>query len=236
VTIGERRKDPRRQLSMPVRVQGTDSDGSPWEEMTTCEDVSSGGCAFNLRHPVLTGQVLFLSLPLPKDYRRYALADPSYKSYALVRGLAMAGVGVGRISVMFLGKNPPKGYEENPGGRYLLATDPKPAPKERRQFRRIEVVLALRLRRYDAASGTLQEEQTLTENLSRGGARVQTGMAVSKGEILFVEDPRGAYSARAQIQNLFIGKDGIPRLNLRFLNGGAPDRLIQAAGFTEADS
>jgi hypothetical protein len=236
VRIGEQRKDPRRKLSMPVRVQGTDTDGSPWEEMTTCEDVSSGGCAFNLRHPVLNGQVLFLSLPLPKDYRRYSLADPSYHSYALVRGLTMAGVGMGRVGVMFLGKNPPKGYEENPGGRYFLATDPKPAAKERRHFRRLDVVLTLRLRRYDPIGGTLQEEQTVTENLSRGGLRVQTGMAVSKGEILFVEDLRGAYSARAQIQNLFIGKDGVPRLNLRFLNGGAPERLIQAAGFTEADS
>ena len=225
---------------MPVRVQGSDADGSPWEEMTTCEDVSSGGCAFNLRHPVVAGQVLFLSLPLPKDYRRYALADPSYKSYALVRGLSMAGVGMGRIGVMFLGKHPPKGYEEDPGGRYFLATDPKPETrtekKERRHFRRLEVVLTLRLRRYDPMGGTLQEEQTVTENLSRGGLLVQTSMAVSKGEILFVEDLKGSYSTRAQIQNVFIGKDGVPRLNLRFLNGGAPDRLIQAAGFTEADS
>jgi hypothetical protein len=150
--------------------------------------------------------------------------------------MSLAGVGVGRVSVMFLGKNPPKGYEENPGGRYLLPTDPKPEKKERRQFRRLDVVLTLRLRRYDPIGGTLQEEQTMTENLSRGGLRVQTGMAVSKGEIVFVEDPKGSFSTRAQIQHLFIGKDGIPRLNLRFLNGGAPERLILAAGLTEADS
>jgi PilZ domain len=235
VTIGERRKDTRKKMTMPVRVQGFDGDGSAWEEMTTCEDVSSGGCAFNLRHPILIGQVLFLSVPLPKDYRRYALSEASYKTYALVRGMSIAGVGVGRVGVMFLGRNPPKGYEDNPGGRYLLPTDPKPTAKERRHYRRLEVVVTLRLRRYDAIGGTLQEEQTVTENLSRGGLRVQTGMAVSKGEILFVEDPRGAFSTRAEIRNVFIGKDGIPRLNLRFLNGGAPERLIQATGLSEAD-
>ena len=241
MTIGERRKDPRRNLSAPVRVQGYDSDGSSWEEMTQCEDVSDGGCSFTLRHPIMTGQVVLLSLPLPKNYRKYAISDPYYKTYALVRGAVIVGVGVGRVGVMFLGKNPPKGYEANPGQLYLLPTDPKPASgshpaaKERRQFRRLDVVLTLRLRRYDPMGGTLQEEETSTENLSRGGLRVRTGLPVSKGDILFVEDPGGAFSTRAQIQNLFIGKDGVPRLNLRFLNGGAPEKLIRAAGLTQAE-
>jgi hypothetical protein len=51
-------------------------------------------------------------------------------------------------------------------------------------------------------------------------------MAVSKGEVLMVEEVSGPFRTRAEIRNLFIGKDGIPRLNLCFLDGILPDRIL----------
>jgi hypothetical protein len=221
-------------LSVPVRVIGHAPDGTQWEEMTTCEDASHGGASFNLMHSSFPGQVLQLSLPLPKNFRRYALADASYTTYALVRSV-LAAWPAARVGVMFLGKEPPKGYEENKGGRYLLPTDPRPAPKERRRQKRVEVFVNLRLRVVDPAGRTVKEEQTVTENLSRGGARVMTGLPVSKGERVVVEDLAGSFRANAEIANVYIGKDGVPRLNLHFLNGGAPAALIAAAGLSTAD-
>ena len=230
----ERRKDSRMKLSLPVRVQGHTQEGVAWEEMTTCADTSHGGASFNLKHPCFPGQVIFLSLPLPKNFRSYSLSDASYNTYALVRSV-MTAWPAGRIGVMFLGRTAPKGYDQNPGGRYLLPNDPKPAPKERRKAKRVDVFVNLKLRLVDSEGRTLREEQTVTENLSRGGLRVMTGLPVSKGERVIVEDLAGTFHAPAEIRNLYIGKDGVPRLNLFFLNGGTPEALIAAAGIGSSD-
>jgi hypothetical protein len=159
------------------------------------------------------------------------VAEPSYRVFALVRSVGTGPLPV-RVGVLFLGRTPPRGYEQNPGGRYLLPTDPPPAspPRERRQHQRHEVFLNLTLRRQDPATGAVQEERTVTENLSRGGARVLTSLAVAKGEVLALEGLEGAVKTRVEIRNLYIGHDGVPRLNLQFLDGRGPEPLLAAAG------
>jgi hypothetical protein len=202
--------------------------------MTTCEDASHGGASFTLKHASFPGQVFHLSLPLPKNFRAYALSEASYNTYALVRSILYAKPAA-RVGVMFLGRTPPKGFEQNPGGRYLLPTDPRPAPKDRRKLKRVDVFVNLRLSVVDPAGRTLREEQTVTENVSRAGARVLSSLPLAKGEHVMLEDLAGTFKAPAEIRNLYIGKDGVPRLNLHFLDGGAPSALMAAAGLSASD-
>jgi len=91
--------------------------------MSTIGDASSGGACFCLKHPVTFGQVLLLSLPIPKNFRQYDLSEPSYRTYALVRNLAPLG-DTYRVGVLFLGKNPPRDFEKSPSGLYLLPKYP----------------------------------------------------------------------------------------------------------------
>ena len=219
------RKDPRMSLRIPVKVDGFDVAGHPWQEMTFSDDASAGGVAFTLAHPTQFGQVFLLSLPLPKRFRQYDLTDPSYRVYAVVRRVEAAKDGT-HIGAMFLGKNPPRGYDKNPAGRYLLAQDPGPAQRaERRAHPRHEAPYTLKLSRQDQGPGP-QQEHTLAENLSKGGARVLTSLPVVKGDIVLVEEVAGPFRTRAEIRNIYIGKDKVPRLNLKFLDDEAPDRLI----------
>jgi hypothetical protein len=52
---------------------------------------------------------------------------------------------------------------------------------------------------------------------------------VAKGEVVVVEELGGGdFRSRAEIRNVYIGKDNVPRLNLMFLDGEAPDRLVSA--------
>ena len=216
------RKDPRMALRIPVKVDGFDQAG-PWQEMTVSDDTSAGGVAFQIAHPAQFGQVLLLSLPLPKRFRQYDLSDPSYHVYAVVRR-AETVQGRTTVGVMFLGKNPPRGYEKNPAGRYLLSEDPGPGTRtERRAHQRHEMHYNLRLSRQGEGA---EKEFTVAENLSKGGARVLTTLPVVKGEIIIVEEMAGPFRSRAEIRNIYIGKDKVPRLNLRFLDAEAPDRLI----------
>ena len=83
----ERRKQRRVPMRFPVRVQGRESDGKTWEEMSFCEDASAGGVGLKLNRPVVLGQVLHLSMPLPQKFRQYDLTDPSYRVYTLVRNV-----------------------------------------------------------------------------------------------------------------------------------------------------
>lgn len=117
----ERRRNHRTPLTIPLRVQGFLADSTTWDEMTTTSDVSVGGACFTLNHEAELGQVLFLSLPLPKRLRQFDLTDASYRVYALVRSVRRREQP--RIGVMFFGKHPPRGFHERPGARFLLPSD-----------------------------------------------------------------------------------------------------------------
>jgi hypothetical protein len=121
----ERRKFPRLGLAIPLRVQGFLPDRSIWEEFSTTTDVSSGGACFPLVHEVDLGQVLLLSIALPKRLRQYDLNEVTYRIYTLVRGVRRRSDRP-RIGVMYFGKFPPRGFDERPSARYLLPSDSVP--------------------------------------------------------------------------------------------------------------
>lgn len=227
---GERRQGARLAISVPVRVQGHDPDGREWEEMSLTSDASWGGASFPLKHAHGVGQVVLLSLPLPRDLRRHALSDTSYRTYGLIRGSRAGGSGAKRVGVMFLGPTPPGGYQENPGGRYLLPGDepPEPSPAaERRRHQRLQLFVDLTLQRAD---GSGAEERTVTENISRRGARVLCTLGVVAGERVTVKDPSGRVTARAVVRNVFSGPDRVARLNLEFPEPADVVRLLETAG------
>ena len=138
--VGERRKNPRLGLAIPVRVEGFLAGGESWQELASTTDVSSGGACFALSHAVELGQVLLLSLALPKRLRQYDLAEQTYRVYCLVRGVHRH-LERPRVGVMFFGKFAPRGFEERPEARYLLPTDSltsMPVPHGLREGRPIE--------------------------------------------------------------------------------------------------
>jgi hypothetical protein len=199
--------------------------------MTATDDASFGGASFPLKHAHGVGQVLNISAPLPRNFRRYDLAEQSYRIYALVRNTRAGAAGVRVAGVMFIGKVPPKGYESKPGGRYRLPDDPQTGPatgRERRQRERLQLFVNLRLRRL-GLSGPL-EEQTVTENVCRGGARVFTTLPVSSGETLTVADLDDKVAAEALVCNVYTGPDHVTRLNLHFPDEAGFARLLHAAG------
>jgi hypothetical protein len=230
VPTPERRQDPHPSVSLPVRVEGHAPDGTPWEEETTYDDASDGGTSFPLRHLLIPGQVLRLSLPLPDNFRPLTAAEPSYRVYALVRSVRRWKTGK-RVGVMFLGQRTPRSFERKPGGRYLPPDPSPPEDRDRRAHPRVDVFLNLRLRRVDPLGEGAVEEQAVAENLGAGGARVLATVALGRGEVVTIEEPKGAFRARAEIRNAFIGGDRIPRLNLAFL-GGTPGELLRVAGLS----
>ena len=118
----ERRKSLRSPLGIPLRVQGFLADGTTWEESTTTVDVSEGGACFPLSHEAQLGQVLLLTLPLPRRLRQFDVNEADYRVYSLVRGVRRKADQL-RVGVRFFDKNPPRGFQERPAARYLLPED-----------------------------------------------------------------------------------------------------------------
>jgi hypothetical protein len=229
VPAAERRKDARLGLRVPVRVQGYDPDGHEWQEMTATNDASYGGASFPLKHAHSVGQVVLLTLPLPRNFRRYAISESSYRTYALVRASRAGGRETARVGVMFLGRTPPRGYQDNPGGRYFLPGDADETGRhaERRRHERLPLYVNLKVQR---TGGTPGEERTVTENLSRGGARVLSTLPVAVGDVVVVSDIAGRVSASAVVRNAFVAPDRVGRLNLQFTDAASFTRLLEAAG------
>jgi len=294
MTQGERRKNLRLGLAIPVRVQGFNPDGTTWEEFSTTEDVSAGGASFPLSREVLLGQILHLSLALPKRLRQFDLNDAAYRIFTLVRGVRRRA-GQPLVGVMFFGKYPPRGFRERPGARYLLpsdsaigiqppaldegeerhaeempqappgaspeaaapeATPPPPAPaaeparpavpappapsapdgrfipsrdvpEDRRRSPRVELFLNFMLQQVDEWGAVLQEELTVADNVSRGGARVMTTLPFRQGDVILLQEAGGGFATRAEVRGITQNQPSITRLHLQCLDRQAPDRLLR---------
>lgn len=231
MAMQDRRKHTRMAISLPVDVKGYEGDGRPWGEMTASQDVSFGGVSFVLKHLAAHGEVLYLSLPLPKSFRRYEFAATSYQVFSLVRGVTGDRTSP-RIGVLFLGKNPPKGFDENRGGRFLLPTDPQPAAATRR-FPRHDLLLGARLHRLNPAEGGPAQELTVTDDIGRGGAKLRTALPIAKGELIDLEAVDRTFLIHAMVRNVTTGSDHMLRLHVEFVEALAADRvgeILKAAG------
>src|SRR6266581_5889354 len=122
MSAAERRHNYRMDMAVAVRVQGYLPGGASWEEMTQTDNVSTGGTSFTLKRSVELGQVLHLTLALPKRLRQYDLGDAVYHVYSLVRGISRRTEEY-RVGVMFFGKFPPRGFQKTPWARFLLPSD-----------------------------------------------------------------------------------------------------------------
>jgi hypothetical protein len=188
--------------------------------MSTCEDASVGGVALLVAHPVRPGQVLHLSVPLPRRFRQYDVNDSSYRTYGLVRH-TRASASALRVGVLFLGRHPPRGADSLPAGLFLMpgehaARGASPA-----------ATLRLRLEAEHAPGGVAQEEDVTVEHLEPAAALVRTArLPVARGTIVMAEERGGSFRSQAEVGSITIGADGLPRVSLRFLDATVPDRLL----------
>jgi hypothetical protein len=214
VNNDERRQHTRMSLRLPVRAQGYDPDGSPWVEMTTSEDASPGGASLDLQHPVRVGQVVQLQMPLPRRFRAFDPFSPAYRVYAVVRSRQPDG----RTGFRFLAE------EEPP-----RASAPALVERRRGQRREGPFVLVLRCIAGDGELDARRGEATVAENMGPGGACVKTSLSLVRGDVVWVAEAGGPFRTRAEVRGISLARDGVPRLNLMFLDAAAPHRLLEGS-------
>jgi PilZ domain-containing protein len=114
--IAESFEDKRRlrriQISLPIRVRGTNSEGIQFEEMSRSVDVNAHGALFLLNQNLKKGMRLKLSLPLPRSMQKTAASKPVYQTEAVVVRIQQKASGSHQIAVRFRNASRKAYYQE----------------------------------------------------------------------------------------------------------------------------
>ena len=97
----DKRRLRRIQISLPIRVRGSNSEGIQFEEMSRSVDVNADGALFLLSQDLKKGMRLRLSLPLPRSMQKTVASKPVYETEAVVVRIRADASGANQIAVRF---------------------------------------------------------------------------------------------------------------------------------------
>lgn len=227
---GKETRQARLPLTLPIRVRCRESLGHEWSERSRLVDVSYFGAGFTLTRPVEPGRLILLTIPLPHQLRCFDHAEPQYSVWSLIRHVSRLRSAQGalfRVGVAFVGRQPPRSYEEDPTIRYeplettvaqktMWKVGECRSANQRRETRLI-IPLEVLIEALDENGEPCLQEQTVTETMSSLGTCVPTSLNVGVGRILRVTSAYDDVSIFAAIRSRKLAPDGIPRLGLEFL-------------------
>lgn len=234
-------KDARRirriNLPLPVRVEHKLTKDNSVSEVTRLVDVSAFGAGFNLDHPVKRGRLVQMTLPLARQLRNYDYFEPQYRIWGIIRHCVPVKDSTKEkyaIGTAFIGKNPPKSYLEDPTKLYEISNraqsdfwqvieappipDESKLPKEDRRHTRHQIPVGVTVELLDEIGNARQSENTVTENISLGGASVFTNLPATVGSFVRLTSEQYSVTLTAITRGRREGKDGIPRLHLEFFD------------------
>lgn len=233
----------RLRLALPVRIYARESGGREWTEMTRLVDVTPFGARFRLSRPIDIGRLVQLTLAMPRQLRVFDHTEDQYRVWAIVRNVSLLDKQLSKgalmeVGVAFIGKRPPKSYETDPARRYevsqselesdlwaasedsveqLSEIQTEDKRRESRQLIPIEVLIEV----FDEDK-LISSEQTVTENISPGGAAVFTAGSLEPGAFVKMSSERYNASVLAVVRSRRAGADGITRLHLEFIGSEWP--------------
>jgi hypothetical protein len=215
----DRRGEGRVGLPLSVRVQGHNPDGTAWEQMTVIKDASSTGSAFVLPRALPRGDLLQLSLRLPKRFRRHDFAEPTYHVHAVVRHAAVAPGGA-VVGVRFVGKHPPQGNPRADRGAPISDPVPAPSPGEHRSKPRFDIFINVNVRCTDPG-GEVAEALGVVTNLAATGAALMTSLPLVTGQRVDLREIGGPFETPAEVRHVSIGEGTVRHVSVQFVGDEA---------------
>jgi len=218
-------------LSLPVRVRGRDTPSFEWTEVTRLTNVTPFGAGFTLRHPTEKGRLLHMTIPMPRQLRVFDHVEDQYRIWAVVRYIKTSIVEnktVFEVGVAFIGKRPPASYETEPSKRYDITNTSFQATKsadeilipfaDQRAYTRHHIAIDMRIEIVDDAGNVIEQEQTVTENISTKGATLFTTLEIPHGRFVRLTSEQYRITVHAAIRSRSKGADGVPRIHVEFID------------------
>ena len=226
-------------LKVPIRVRCRETLDFEWTEITRLIDVTPFGAGFTLKRPVEKGRLLHMTIPMPRQLRVFDHVEEQYKIWGLVRYLKPRASEDGKlpvfeVGVAFVGKRPPKSYEEDPARRYDIATSvtdaitlqdvqqslqPYPAGgRDLREHTRHSIAVDMVLDIFDENGEIASSESTVSENISRRGATLFTGSEIPIGRFVRLTSGQSNIVVFAVVRSRNTGPGGVQRINVEFID------------------
>jgi hypothetical protein len=233
----------RLQLRIPVRVRCRETPDFEWTEITRLIDVTPFGAGFTLKRPTERGRLLHMTIPMPRQLRVFDFVEDQYKIWAVVRYVRPLDSAEEKalqfeIGVAFIGKHAPTSFEEDPTRRYdvtervtasgMLATQEPDAshlpsaPASERAYTRHNIPVPLSLETFTERGEVAETETTVTENISRKGATVYTGLDVPIGRFVRLTSSEYNLTVHAVVRGRSKGLGGMPRMHIEFIDRDWP--------------
>ncbi len=242
--ISEKRIAERHSLPLYVNIEATLHNANGWSENTFLKDFSALGVGFVLKRPVKQGQLLFFTIPMPREFRRYELNSDKYHVWGVVTRCIRIKKNEAEpyyaIGAAFIGETPPQHYHRFPGRLYELSDiapkgsdfwkissddlkdDERDVPDGEKRPTRLHLPVALTIELIDDNNQVLVSETTVTENISLRGAAVFSELYVEVGPFVRVTSKLYGVTIISIVRGKRVGADGITRLHLEFIDNLFP--------------
>ncbi len=226
----------RLELKLPVRVRCREALDLEWTEITRLIDVTPFGAAFTLKRPVEKGRLLHMTIPMPRQLRVFDHVEDQYRVWSLVRHVRTAAPPgstalLFEVGVAFIGKRPPRSYEEDPSKRYEIAgASPEQlnivedwvpmelASSDKRTQTRHNIPVDMLIESFNENGEVELSEHTVAENISEKGAAIYTTLSLPVGRIIRLTSEQYKLSVYAAVRGQSMGPAGVPRIHVQFVD------------------
>ena len=226
----------RLELKLPVRVRCRETTDLEWNEITRLIDVTPFGAGFTLKRPIEKGRLLHMTIPMPRQLRVFDHVEDQYKVWALVRYVRPTAppgspTQLFEVGVAFIGKQPPRSYDENPSRRYEIGnlmpeqlnpieewTPEEFAPSDKRGRTRHNIPVDMLIETFNEKGEVELSEHTVAENISQKGAAIFTTLSLPVGRFIRLSSEQFKLSVYAAVRGCSLGPAGVPRIHVEFVD------------------
>jgi hypothetical protein len=229
----------RLELKLPVRVRCRETPDFEWTEITRLIDVTPFGARFTLKHPIEKGRLLHMTIPMPRQLRVFDHVEDQYRVWALVRYGKPAtppagGPPIFELGVAFIGKHPPRSYEEDPAKRYEIGGQspdslsipeeavPSSSSDDQRSQTRHNIPVDIRIETLDEKGEVDASESTVAENISQKGAAIYTTLDLPIGRMIRLTSEQYKLTVHAAVRGRSVGASGVQRIHVEFIDREFP--------------
>jgi hypothetical protein len=177
-----------------------------------------------------------MTIPMPRQLRVFDHVEDQYKVWALVRHVKPIAPEGGKgllfeVGVAFIGKRPPRSYEEDPAKRYEIAgstpqnlsiaenwVPTEMASSDKRIYTRHSIPVDMFIETFNEKGEVEMSEHTVTENISQKGAAIYTTLSLPVGRFLRLTSEQFKLTVYAAVRGHSIGATGVPRVHVEFVD------------------
>jgi hypothetical protein len=226
----------RLELKLPVRVRCRETPEFEWTEITRLLDVTPFGARFTLKRPVEKGRLLHMTIPMPRQLRVFDHVEDQYRVWALIRNVKAASTPEGKtvvfeVGVAFIGKRPPRSYQEDPAKRYVIGDTRQDSltiaeelvptemtQSDKRAHTRHNIPVDMLIETFNEKGELELSEHTVAENISPKGAAVYTTLSLPVGRFIRLSSEQFKMTVFAAVRGHSMGPSGVPRIHVEFID------------------